>query len=181
MTMRDAQHTIVGLDIGGTKTSVVEGTRDGRILMRSERPTAAAAPFADTWPALATQISDTITRARQLGREPSAISVAVGGPLDAREGRLIDPPNLPGWHNVALADQLTRRFPGLAVYVEHDAKAGALAELRFGVGVGRGRLTDMVFLTFGTGLGAGIISGGRLVRGGHEMAGELWGLTVPTP
>jgi glucokinase len=181
MTTSEPRDTIIGVDVGGTKTSVVEGTRAGEILMRSERPTAAAVRFADTWPALAGQISDTITRSQQMGRRPTAISVAVGGPLNAREGRLIDPPNLPGWHNVALAAHLKERFSGLAVYVEHDAKAGAAAELRFGVGAARPWLTDMVFLTFGTGLGAGIIAGGRLLRGGHEMAGELWGLAVHAP
>ena len=181
MTRGDPRDTIIGIDVGGTKTSVLEGTRAAQILLRSERATEGALPFADTWPALAEQIEGTITRSRQAGRHPAAISVAVGGPLNAREGRLIDPPNLPGWHDVALAGHLRERFPGFAVHVEHDAKAGALAELRFGVGVGRPALTDLVFLTFGTGLGAGIIAGGRLVRGGHEMAGELWGLALHAP
>jgi glucokinase len=179
---QDAAHdTIIGIDVGGTKTTVVEGTRDGHILARSEHATEGARRFADSWPSLAARVAATIAQAEQSGRRPGAISVAVGGPLLASEGRLIDPPNLPGWHNVALADRLRERFPGRAVHIEHDAKAGALAEFRFGVGATRPRLTDMVFLTFGTGLGAGIITGGRLVRGEHEMAGEVWDLALTTP
>ncbi len=181
MTRDDQRDTIIGIDVGGTKTTVLEGTRAGQILLRSEHATEGALPFARAWPALAEQIEATIARSRQAGRHPSAISVAVGGPLRAREGRLIDPPNLPGWHDAALARQLRERFPRFAVHVEHDAKAGALAELRFGVGVSQPGLTDLVFLTFGTGLGAGIIAGGRLVRGAHEMAGELWSLTLHAP
>jgi glucokinase len=64
------------------------------------------------------------------------------------------------------------------VFVEHDAKAGALAEFRFGAGASRPGLRDMIFLTFGTGNGAGIIVGGQLVRGANEMAGEVWAMPV---
>lgn len=181
MTTGESRDTIIGIDLGGTKTTVVEGTRDGHILTRSERLTVGTKPFAETWPALADQTATAIAGAQERGRRPTAISVAVGGPLVAREGRLINPPNLPGWHNIALADHLRGRFPGLGVFIEHDAKAGALAELYFGVGLERSGLTDMVFLTFGTGLGAGIVVGRRLVRGGHELAGELWGLALDAP
>jgi len=175
------QRTIVGVDVGGTKTTVVEGTAGAIILQRRERPTEGERAFVDTWPALAQQIAGTVDKARVLGRRPRAISVAIGGPLVAAEGRLIDPPNLPGWRGVHLSRQIASRFPDLPVFIEHDAKAGALAELRFGVGIDRPSLTDMVFLTFGTGLGAGIIANRRLVRGGGEMAGELWALAVCPP
>jgi glucokinase len=177
----EADGTIIGIDIGGTKTSVVEGTPDARILQRAERDTESVRPFSDTWPALAEQVATTITRSRALGRRPGAISVAIGGPLIASKGLVLDPPNLPGWRNVALRDAITRRFPGLPVYVEHDAKAGAMAELRFGAGVQYPDVKDMVFLTFGTGLGAGIIANRRLVRGAREMAGEIWHLAVRAP
>lgn len=175
------RRTIIGVDVGGTKTTVVEGTTDARILQRSERPTDASTPFARTWPHLAQTIAGTLERARQLGREPTAISVAIGGPLIAGEGRLLGPPNLPGWREVALAEEIRHRFPGLPVHIEHDAKAGALAELRFGVGMTRADLRDMIFLTLGTGLGAGIIANRRLVRGAHELAGEIWRLVISPP
>ena len=177
----DPRATIIGVDVGGTKTAVIEGTQDARTLHRSERPTEGHRPFGETWPQLAEQIAEMIGLARSEGRSPTVISVAVGGPLVAREGRLLDPPNLSGWHGVPLAQRISERFPEFRVHVEHDAKAGALAEFRFGVGASRPSLSDMVFLTFGTGLGAGVIANGQLVRGSSEMAGEVWNLAVTAP
>jgi glucokinase len=177
----DERRTIIGVDIGASKTAVLEGTDAAAILQRSERPTDPGRPFRETWPQLTAQIDDVIAAARASGRLPRAISVAVGGPLLAREGRLLDPPNLPGWHGVALRDELVARYPDLGVYIEHDAKAGALAEFRYGAGAGRSDLRDLVFLTLGTGLGAGIIANGRLLRGSSEMAGEVWPLVVAAP
>jgi glucokinase len=170
--------TIIGIDVGGTKTAVVEGTTGGDILQRSTLPTNGSRPFAETFPTLAEHVERVTKTAAAAGRRPIAISVAIAGPIDAAAGRLLDPPNLPGWHDVSLTATLERRFPQLPVFVEHDAKAGALAEFRFGAGTSRRGLRDMVFLTFGTGNGAGIIVGGQLVRGANEMAGEVWAMPV---
>lgn len=170
--------TIIGIDVGGTKTAIVEGTTGGEILQRSMMPTNGARPFIETFPALAEHVERAISLSHSLDRRPIAISVAVAGPVDAGVGHLLDPPNLPGWHDVSLTRTLERRFPSLPVFVEHDAKAGALAEFRFGAGRTRPGLRDMVFLTFGTGNGAGIIVGGQLVRGANEMAGEVWAMPV---
>jgi glucokinase len=98
-----------------------------------------------------------------------SIGVSIGGPVDSKQGRVLGPPNLPGWEDVPLARMLTERF-SLPAFVEHDAKAGALAEWMFGAGKGK---QDLVFLTLGTGLGAGIISGGRLLHGAANAAGEV--------
>ncbi|HZS60776.1 MAG TPA: ROK family protein [Gemmatimonadaceae bacterium] len=170
--------TIIGIDVGGTKTAVVEGTTGGEILHRSVLPTNGARPFAETFSTLAERVEGTIEAARTAGRRPVAIGVAVAGPIDAAAGHLLDPPNLPGWHDVYIGRALEQRFPSLPTFVEHDAKAGALAEFRFGVGAARPGLRDMVFMTFGTGNGAGIIVDGRLVRGANEMAGEVWAMPV---
>jgi glucokinase len=170
--------TIIGIDVGGTKTAVVEGTRTGAILGRTERLTEGARPFAETAPALLGAVSVAVAASRAAGRRPVAISVAVAGPVRARDGVLLNPPNLVGWHDLDLAAALSRAAPELPVYVEHDAKAGALAEYRFGVGATRAGLTGLVFLTFGTGMGAGIIVDRRLVRGASDAAGELWGLRL---
>jgi glucokinase len=95
--------------------------------------------------------------------------IAVGGPVDARRGLVLGPPNLPGWDRIPLKDLLTRAL-ALPTSIEHDAKAGALAEWKFGAGRG---VENMVFLTLGTGLGAGIIADGRLLRGAGNSAGEI--------
>src|SRR5271165_5424006 len=128
-----ATHTIIGLDVGGTKTACVEGTADGRILARAEWPTEAWRPFLEVFPLVVEQAAAMIVKARREGRKPVAISVSIGGPLRIGEGYLINPPHLPGWHDVALKQHLSEAFPELPVFVEHDGNAGALAEFHFGV------------------------------------------------
>ena len=165
--------TIIGLDIGGTKTAVVEGSAQAEIFQRKEIATEASRPFYETFPRIITLIKKTIEASRQSSRDALAISVSVGGPLKIAEGVLIDPPHLPGWRGVRLKERLAGEFPGLPVFVEHDGNAGALAEFHFGVGEGRDDLRHLVFLTFGTGLGAGLIVNGQVVRGATDTAGEV--------
>jgi len=164
---------IIGLDIGGTKTAVVEGSAKAEILQREEIATEASRPFDETFPHIAGLIKKTIEAARQSSREAIAISVSIGGPLKIAEGVLIDPPHLPGWRGVRLKEKLTNVFQNLPVFVEHDGNAGALAEFHFGAGKGRDDLRHLVFLTFGTGLGAGLIVNGQVVRGASDTAGEV--------
>lgn len=178
-----AGRSIVGLDVGGTKTACVEGNFAGQILHRVEIPTLATEPFAETFPAIADALGGVIERARTEKRAVAAISVSVGGPLKIGEGILIDPPHLPGWHSVGLKAELERRFPALPVFVEHDGNAGALAEFYFGVGRDRTDLEHLIFLTFGTGIGAGVIIHGRVLRGASDTAGEVghWRLAEDGP
>ncbi len=171
--MRSGGGTVIGLDVGGTKTAVVEGDAAANILQRRERPTQAHRPFEEAWPALAVLVDETMETARKAHREPVALSVSIGGPLRIGEGRLIDPPHLPGWHGVRLKDRLTERFFPLPVFVEHDGNAGALAEFAFGIGPLRPGLRHLVFLTFGTGLGAGIVVNGHILHGATDTAGEV--------
>jgi glucokinase len=166
--------TIIGLDIGGTKTAVVEGDpATGAALQREELPTRAQVPFAERFSAIAQVIDRVHDAAGRAGRRVRAISVSVGGPLRIGEGVLLDPPHLPGWHGAPLRATLAARYPALPVYVEHDGNAGALAEFHFGVGAARPGLRHLVFLTAGTGLGGGIIANGALLRGASDMAGEF--------
>ena len=175
--------TILGFDLGGTKTAVVEGSPAGEILQRLETPTLAAESFDRTCPLLAEQGRQVIDQARVQGREIAAVSVSVGGPLKIGEGYLINPPHLPGWHHLPLKARLAAAFPGLPVCVEHDGNAGALAEFHFGVGKFRPDLEHLIFLTFGTGVGAGFIVNGRIVRGTTDTAGEIghWRLAEDGP
>ena len=175
--------TIIGLDIGGTKIAIVEGTAEAQILQRTEVPTQARRPFNETFPSLAILIDQTIERATLAGRAAVALSVSIGGPLRINEGLLIDPPHLPGWHGVHLKDSLQVRFPALPVFIEHDGNAGALAEFYFGAGRQYPNLQHLIFLTFGTGLGAGLIVNGRILHGASDTAGEIghWRLAPSGP
>ncbi len=177
------QRTILGLDIGGTKTACVEGTQDGRIVQRVEMATDAAEPFSVTFPSIVAAANTLMDAADRSGRTIAAISVSVGGPLKIEEGFLLDPPHLPGWHNVPLKARLMEAFPGIPVFIEHDGNAGALAEFYFGVGRNRHDLRHLIFLTFGTGVGGGFIINGQLVRGASDTAGEIghWRLAEDGP
>jgi glucokinase len=85
-------------------------------------------------------------------------------------GKILSPPNLPGWDDIPIRDFLSERFPGPVVLVENDANATALAEHRWGAGRG---VANLAYLTCGTGIGAGIILNGALYRGKSDLAGEV--------
>ena len=177
------RRTIIGIDVGGTKTAVVEGTRQAQIMQRYEMPTEARRPFDATFPQVVSLVERALEEAMRAGHVVGAISVSVGGPLRIREGVLIDPPHLPGWHGVRLKDRLEEHFPGYPICIEHDGNAGALAEFRFGIGRRRRDLRHLIFLTFGTGLGAGLIINGQVLHGASDTAGEVghWRLARDGP
>lgn len=175
--------SIIGLDVGGSKTAVVEGTTAGDILQRAEIPTRAEQPFRSTFPRIEAIIDRQMEAARAEGRSVDALSVSIGGPLRIATGEILNPPHLPGWHGTPLSEHLDKRYPGIPNYVEHDGNAGALAEYHFGAGRTVDNLKHLVFLTFGTGLGAGIIVNGAVLRGASDTAGEVghWRLLESGP
>ncbi len=166
--------TIVGLDIGGTKFAVVEGTLTGDVLAREQQPTLGQEGFEGTFARLCGCVGAALSAARAEGRQPLALSVSIGGPLDTARGIIYSPPNLPGWDAVPLKDLLEARFE-LPAHVQHDGAAGALAEWRFGAGQGA---RNLIFLTMGTGLGAGLILNGQVYRGATDLAGEVGHLRI---
>jgi glucokinase len=156
---------ILGFDIGGTKTAVIVGTPDGTVLDRAVITMLPGASFDASW-ATITPIAD---RFVHMHGSPAAVGISVGGPVDTERGVVMSPPNLPRWDEVPLREICRSRYDA-PTFLEHDGRAGALAEWLFGAGRG---LSSLVFLTFGTGLGAGVIIDGRLVRGAHDAAGEV--------
>lgn len=167
----------VGIDIGGTKTAVVLGA-PGRpadaaeglsIVDRSVFPTDTRAPWREHLERIVESIRALMQAA---GAQPSDIlgmGVSCGGPLDSRAGLILSPPNLPGWDRVPITASLTSAL-GAPALLQNDANACALAEWQYGAGRG---CRNMVFLTFGTGMGAGLILGGRLYEGTNDLAGEV--------
>lgn len=89
--------------------------------------------------------------------------------MDASRGIITGPPNLPGWDHVEIVKQLQTHY-GVSVKLQNDANACAVAEWKFGAGKGT---RNIVFLTFGTGLGAGLILNGKLYSGTNDNAGEV--------
>jgi glucokinase len=162
---------IIGLDIGGTKTAIVAGDRQGNVLLRTQFTTGPRRGFATVYEELKAHTRAMVERHE--GRV-AAFSVSIGGPLDILRGVVKSPPNLPGWTNIPLKQLLHDEF-GLPVFVEHDGNAGALAEWHFGAGRG---FRNIVFITMGTGFGAGLILDGRLYRGTSDVAGEIGHIRV---
>ena len=157
----------IGIDMGGTKCAVVAGHADGKILRRIAFPSGKDAHPDEFLPRFYEAI-DALLREYTGGAAPAAVGVSCGGPLDTRRGVIQAPPNLPLWDEVPICALLSERY-GCPAYLQNDANACAIAEWRFGAGRGT---RNMVFLTFGTGLGAGLILDGRLYEGTNGMAGE---------
>jgi len=151
---------VFGVDIGGTKTAVSRLTDDKRVEEVARFPTSGPGET----------VSRILRELDALGpKEGPLIGISCGGPLDSRRGLILSPPNLKGWDRVPICDLLKDRFGGQA-FIMNDANACALAEWRFGAGVG---CKNMVFLTSGTGMGAGLILDGRLYEGTTGDAGEV--------
>jgi len=155
---------MIGFDIGGTKCAVCIGEEvNGELVIKDKRimPTdLTISPYEtiDKMCALAEEMTDEI----------DVIGISCGGPLDSKKGVIMSPPNLLGWDDVKIVDYLKKRY-NTSVYLENDANACAVAEWKYGAGKGA---QNMIFMTFGTGLGAGLILDGRLYRGATDMAGE---------
>lgn len=157
----------LGFDIGGTKCAVVFAQCEGEevsILAKEKCPTD-----------LTIQPECMIERLLQMadrildGKKVDAVGISCGGPLDSKQGVILGPPNLPGWNHVEIVKQISTHYP-VPVHLQNDANACAVAEWKFGAG----RNTEnMVFLTFGTGLGAGLILNGKLYAGTNDNAGEV--------
>ena len=103
------------------------------------------------------------------GEKAEKIGISCGGSLNSVTGTIEDPPNLPGWGNVRITDILEKHYKAPARLM-NDADACAAAEWKFGAGKGT---QNMIFLTFGTGLGAGLILNGKLYSGTNGNAGEI--------
>ncbi len=160
---------LAGIDIGGTKTALSFGSHEKNaitILHEQSYPT-----FVEDFPKQLAHLIDLLDE--NLAHNPTwkleAIGISCGGPLDAQNGRILSPPNLPLWNDVNIVEPLAAHFKVPAV-LRNDADACALAE--WNMGAGRGS-RHMVFLTFGTGMGAGLILNGRLYSGATALAGEV--------
>lgn len=161
------QQLILGFDIGGTKCAVITALWDGEnieLLKKEKCPTDIAISPEKMIEKLI-EMADGILE----NQKPAAIGVSCGGPLDPEKGIVMSPPNLPGWDDVHITEQLEAHY-GVPAKLQNDANACAVAEWKFGAGRGS---KNMVFMTFGTGLGAGLILDGKLYSGTNGNAGEL--------
>lgn len=179
----DQVRNLVGVDIGGTKCAVVlgrsghgdrepafqSGGEDVVILDRTSFPTPISAGPEAAVQCLESAVDEVLRRNGLRPGDVWRIGISCGGPLDSTRGVIMSPPNLPGWDNVEIVRIFEDRF-GVEAVLQNDANAGALAEWLFGAARG---CRNVIFMTFGTGLGAGLILDGRLYSGTSDMAGEV--------
>ena len=157
---------ILGIDIGGTKCAVIsaEWKNEQITILKKDKCVTDHSIGAIQMLDLIFKMADGI-----LERTPDAIGISCGGPLDSARGVIMSPPNLPGWDNIEIVKLAEEHF-NAPTKLQNDANACAVAEWKFGAGRG---YKNIVFLTFGTGLGAGLILNGALYSGTNGNAGEV--------
>jgi glucokinase len=169
-----ARSPVLAFDIGGTKLAAGVVAPSGQVHSFGVTPSEI-----DRGP------DEVLSRLFALGRrvvaqsgvawgEIGSVGIGCGGPLDRERGLLLAPPHLPGWHDVPVTALAEREFERPA-FLDNDATAAAAAEHRYGAGVGT---ENMVYLTISTGVGGGVVLGGRLYHGAAGNGGELGHVTV---
>lgn len=158
----------LGVDIGGTKILAGAVNPLGEVVAERRIPTPAQAP-AELVSAVANLIDDVIS---EVG-EVVSIGVAAAGFINLEQSTVLYAPNL-NWRNEPLQERISDRI-GRSVLIENDANAAGWAEFRFGAAK---EFNSMAMLTLGTGVGGAVVDGGRLMRGGFGIAGELGHITV---
>ena len=165
---------LLGIDVGGTKCAVILG-RAGDVSPEEKTVERAAFPtlVERGWQAVIDEMlttADAVLERNGLTAENiQGIGISCGGPLDSKKGVIMCPPNLPDWDNVPIVEIFEKHF-GVKTKLQNDANACAVAEWKYGAGKGT---QNCIFLTFGTGMGAGLILDGRLYSGTNDMAGEV--------
>ena len=158
----------LGIDIGGTKCAVVVGDDEFKIHTKIQFETRTTernyqAVFEEFFDHIESLFS-TFPQEHLKG-----IGISCGGPLDSKKGMIYSPPNLPGWDNVPIVEIFSKKY-GVPAAIQNDANACALAEWLMGAGKGT---QNMIFLTFGTGMGSGLILNGQLYAGTNDLGGEV--------
>ena len=161
----------IGVDIGGTKCAVSVGKTAGseiKIIRKASIETAAGKPYF-MLDELFNMMRIMTGELKIKFSEIKNIGISCGGPLDSQKGIILSPPNLPGWDKIKAVDYF-ENAAHIKTFLQNDANACAVAEWKYGAGRG---YKNIIFLTFGTGLGAGLILNGKLYSGNNDNAGEI--------
>ncbi|MGG3963164.1 MULTISPECIES: ROK family glucokinase [Heyndrickxia] len=169
-----AEKWIIGIDLGGTTTKLAFVNEAGDILHRWEIPTVTANQGEAILPNIAKSIEDELARVKREKKDITGIGLGVPGPVDMEAGVIYETVNI-GWAQHYPAAGTLQKWTGLKVVIDNDANVAALGEMWKGAGKGSG---EMVFVTLGTGVGGGIITGGDIVHGVKGAAGEIGHITV---
>jgi glucokinase len=160
---------VIGIDIGGTKTAVVYASEKDNSLEIIDKVSFPTTALNDTIINIYSKTDEVIRKNDPGLVNTRAIGISCGGPLNSTTGIIMSPPNLPGWNDVHIVEMIKNRYH-IPCAIQNDANACAMAEWKFGAGRGT---QNMIFLTFGTGLGAGLVLNGKLYSGTNDNAGEV--------
>lgn len=158
----------IGIDLGGTNIAVGVVDESGRIIGRASRPTDAQRPYEQIVCDMAQTVRDALANAGRSMDEAAFIGCGVPGLYDEDTGRVLFCTNL-GWKDVPLRAEMAKYF-GTRFLCDNDATVAALAEAKAGRSAG---VDSSVLLTLGTGIGAGVVLGGKIFSGAHGVAGEF--------
>jgi glucokinase len=168
---RTETRSVIGVDIGGTKIAAGVVGPTGEIRHRVRTPMFSNEGPAAGLAAVKTAIDAVIAesaKAESAASAPAGIGICAPGPLDPINGVVLNPPNVPCWRDFPLAAEVSRIF-NVPVKVENDGNAAALAETIWGAGRG---FQNVFYATIGTGIGTGIVMGGRIYNGRTGAAAE---------
>lgn len=161
----------IGIDVGGTKVLGVALGAEGAVQVEHRVLTP------PTSPGLVDALCEVVAALDLAAAAPVPLPVGVGAPgLVTRSGDVLFSPNLPGSGGLALAESLRGRLdPGRRVLADNDATSAVWGEAVHGAAKGA---SDAIMITLGTGIGGGIVAGGRLIRGANGFAGEIGHMVV---
>ena len=169
---------VIGLDLGGTKLAGALFTRSGKILQKSVVPLEGRQGRA-VGELIHQELKNLLTAARAKRVNVSAIGVSVPGISYSKTGK-VWAPNIPGWEDYPLRREILAALPDkrIRIVIDSDRACYILGETWRGVAKGCG---NAIFLAFGTGIGAGILIDGRILRGAHDIAGAIGWLALDRP
>ncbi len=167
--MGEQNQYVVGVDLGGTKIYSAVIDKQGKILATARKKTKAELGFETVMERVATCVQDAVTEA-EVDFESQILAIGMGspGPLDLKEGKIIETPNLK-WEDAPVKTRLESLL-NKPVHIDNDCNVGVLGEYAYGAGHGA---QHMLGLFIGTGIGGGVIIDGKLLHGFNENAGEL--------
>jgi glucokinase len=162
---------LLGFDIGGTKCAIILGfiSSEKQMVIADKVVLPTNLPVYEMIELLFLTAEELLKKHHIQMSDLEGIGISCGGPLSSKKGTILSPPNLPGWDDIPIVQMAQDRF-NQKVLLQNDANACAVAEWKYGSGQG---YQSIIFLTFGTGMGAGLILDGKLYSGISDLAGEV--------
>ena len=171
---QNASGFAIGVDLGGTNLRIAAVDGRGKLREKIATGTGVARPRDEVIAEMCLAIQALAAKQKKAGGRLTGVGVGVPGIIDMKSGMLRGSPNLPGWEDYPVREEIERRL-GTRVFLENDANAAALGEKWLGAGR---KVDDLCMITLGTGVGGGIVLGGRIWHGMTGMAGELGHIMV---